>query len=392
MKLYTVKHECTGCGACANACRQRAITMKADGEGFLYPEINGRLCHDCGACLRACPTAGPPVKAPARMPDVYAAWNLDPRVRFESTSGGVFAALAGSILEAGGCVAGARYAADFSVEHHVISSKDELGALMQSKYAQSAAGDIYAVVRDLLEEGRPVLFCGTPCQNAGLRAYLGGDDENLTCCDFICRGANSPKVFRMYLDALRQEYASEIERVWFKHKTGGWDQCNTKVFFKNGRQYVRDREHDLFALGYLKYNLFCRPSCYRCRFKGLTRPVDLTLADFWGIRDKQPGLDDNRGTSMVLVHTAKGKALFDAVRDRIYCEERTTADAFYSSAAMVRSIRPGGNRSAFFKNIDRGTFAQLMKRYGTYTPSEKIAMKTRAAYRLLKSGASSLLS
>ena len=386
MEIFANKHECTGCGACYNACGQKAISMEADQEGFFYPVIDSRLCTECGSCRQVCPTAKPTrLVTPVRLPSVYAAWNLDPNIRFNSTSGGIFAALACGILKAGGYVAGARYAADFSVEHHIIHTIEDLELLMQSKYSQSKIGEVFTVIKGLLDKKHTVLFCGTPCQNAGLRSFLRKDYENLYCCDFICRGANSPKVFQMYLSSLRREYSAEIERVWFKNKIGGWNRCNTRVIFQDGRQYVKDRENDLFARGYLKYNLFCRPSCYKCHFKGLARPVDITLADFWGIGDKSPELDDNRGTSMVLLHSAKGESLFASIRDTIFCEKRETADALYSSVMLTRSIKPGANRRPFFENIDRFTLEQLMDRYGGFTLPEKLMMTTRTIYQTLKS-------
>ena len=47
--------KCTGCGACSFVCKQKAITMKVDSEGFLYPEINKDLCNDCKQCEKTCP-------------------------------------------------------------------------------------------------------------------------------------------------------------------------------------------------------------------------------------------------------------------------------------------------------------------------------------------------
>jgi ferredoxin len=365
--------------------------MKPDDEGFSYPVIDSALCVECGVCRQVCPTAGPSgvltpdVRIPVKPPQVYAAWNLDHETRLESTSGGLFSALAGAILEAGGAVAGARYAGDFAVEHHIVQTKDELASLLQSKYSQSTIGDVYSGIKELLEHGRPVLFCGTPCQNAGLRSFLGKNYENLYRCDFICRGVNSPKVFQLYLSALRSEYGSEIKRVWFKNKSIGWNRLGTKVIFQNEQTYFKDWHSDPFIQGYLTYNLYCRPSCHHCHFKGLSRPVDITLADFWGIGDKSPALDDNNGTSMVLLHSAKGAVLFDSIRSTIFCEKRETADALFSSAAMTHSIRPGGNRRPFFENIDRYTFPELMDRYGVFTLSERILMTTRSVYRMLKS-------
>lgn len=56
------------------------------------------------------------------------------------------------------------------------------------------------------------------------------------------------------------------------------------------------QENNAFMEGYLSYNLYMRPSCGQCDFKGVPRQAGLTLADFWGIDAK---LNDNKGIAMI---------------------------------------------------------------------------------------------
>ena len=193
------KETCTGCGGCANTCAHGAISMDIDHEGFQYPKVDETKCVSCGLCLQRCPLSAP---AKQTDPEAYACFSKDEATRLSSTSGGIFTELAKKILSEGGAVVGARYTDQFLVEHAAVFSEQDIPLLRQSKYLQSETRDIYIQTEQWLKKGVPVLFCGTPCQNAALRCFLGKEYENLTKCDFICRGVASPKIFRKYLDGV----------------------------------------------------------------------------------------------------------------------------------------------------------------------------------------------
>jgi len=356
--LHKVKKEdCTGCYACVNICSAQAITMVTDEEGFEYPRIDTEKCNRCGGCAKVCPIAG------GFLPDgrkfdrkIYAAWSLDREIRYNSTSGGIFTELALSILETGGFICGAIYDDSHMVRHIITDKKQDLSKLRQSKYVQSDMGNIYKKIGDLLAAQKRILFCGSPCHCAGLFNFCKENKINcssLYLVDFICRGANSPKVYRKFLEELQIRYHSDIKKVWFKNKTYGWNRFSTKIEFGSGEAYLKDRYHDPYIRGYIEENLFIRPACTACRFKGFQRISDLTLADFWGIRLDGRSQDSDGGTSAVMVHTEKGEGLWNSISQRIYKEEKRLEDVTLANECFYSSVRPGYFREQFMKDLDK---------------------------------------
>lgn len=342
---------CTGCGACVNACEPGAITMTPLGDfGFSHPIVDLAQCCRCGQCTAACPVLNPVPSDPyAREPAVYAAWSLDAEMRLQSTSGGIFSELARAVLRDGGAVAGARYDAEHRVVHAVVDAIEDLHLLRQSKYVQSEIGLTYREVRIKLAAGRRVLFAGCPCQAAGLRSLLGEEDDRLTTVDFICRGVNSPAVYQRYLTSLARRHCSPIRRVWFKYKGHGWKRFHTRVEFTNGQAYEADRDTDWFMRGFIGSAQFLRECCYQCPYQRLPRPADITLGDFWGVR---PALDDDLGTSMVMLNSPEGRRLFDLVRDKCVCEESSFAEVVRCNPHLLGPARRDPVDHAFFAELE----------------------------------------
>ena len=337
-----LKEDCIGCGACMNRCPVNCISMRGDKEGFLYPAVNAGKCIKCGRCKAVCPILTH-LSYDGTNPSCYAAWSKDPDIRFNSTSGGVFTHLAQLILQQNGYVVGARYRADHLVEHIMISSENELEELRQSKYVQSEVGSTFQEIELQLSKGKIVLFAGTPCQCAGLRTFLGREYDDLYLCDFICRGVNSPAVYQQYLRDLEKQYGAPVKRVWFKNKTYGWNRFCTKIIFENGQEYLADRETDPFMLGYIKsrLSLYMRPTCYHCQFKGVSRPVDITLGDFWGIEKQYPYIDIHDGVSLVLVQSQKGEKLFHSVLNCCTVHLADLEGAVANNICMCQSVKTG---------------------------------------------------
>lgn len=365
MIQITDKSKCCGCNACGDVCPKDAITFKTDIEGFWYPEVNMERCIDCGLCEKVCPELhiNELKKNDYEQPVTIAAINKNMKERWDSTSGGAFSALADAMYAQGGYVSGAVYNEDFSVSNFISDNPADLAKLRSSKYLQSNAEGLYKRIRDLLRKGEKVLACGTPCQMAALRSFLHKDYDNLIIVDFICRGVNSPKVYRKYLDSLERKFGGKVVYVKAKNKELGWRNLTRKVVFDNGKVYYGVRMDDDFRRGY-HTNVFCRPSCYVCQYKGFPRMADITIADYWGIEKVDKNLDNNIGTSMILLNSKKGEAYFDLVKDKLEWEYTKFESILPGNIALRKPIEPAKiNRKQFFEDLDKGTFDDIVRKY-----------------------------
>lgn len=362
-----VQHnKCTGCAACNAVCGGNAINMISDQEGFWHPDINIELCTKCGQCYAVCPII--PKSEEYKKNEtkkVYAAWSYDQEIRSNSTSGGIFTEIALQILIQGGYICGAVYDGNYSVKHILTNQIQDLKRIRQSKYVQSNIENVYQDIEEKLRLGKKVLFCGAPCQCEAVFQYLvnrKSDVGNLFLVDFICRGSNSPKVYDRFLKELEKRYHSKIKKVWFKNKTYGWNNFCTKIEFENGEQYLEDRFHDCFIRGYIEENLYIRPSCSECQFKGSIRRADITLADFWGIQ-----LDDNRntdlGTSAVMIHTKQGEEMIHRIKDNIFCIEKSIEDVVRNNECLNQSVPMGRHRAEFMAVLDSINVIDNIKRF-----------------------------
>lgn len=371
---------CTGCSACVNTCPVDALTMAADEQGFVYPKVDYEKCIKCKKCLKVCPSLNPLTASKEAKPDVYAAWNQDERIRLDSTSGGVFSALAEAVLQRGGYVAGAEYDEQFRIRHTLIHSADGVKRQRQSKYAQSDLGTIFREIKTLLDQRELVLFCGTPCQSAGLQKYLAREYDNLLCCDFICRGVISPKVYHKFLEDMTPDTGASLKRVHFKNKDYGWNRFSTKLLFSDGNAYQKDRNEDYYMRGYLRHNLYLRDCCYRCDYKTLPRVSDISLGDFWGIGNYDASLDDEKGTSVVIVNSEKGRLLLSWAKDALALSERTLEEVLAGNSCLLTSASVGTHRDFFFAHMDRYRFDILIRMIDRKT------QKLSFADRLLRFG------
>lgn len=357
------KGKCTGCYTCANKCPQKCIKMVEDKEGFLYPEIDEEKCIKCNLCEKVCPVMQKKQSNNDKNPIVIAAWSKNNNIRLDSTSGGVFSELAKKVLNNGGYVCGAIYDENWMVKHILTNKIEDLEKIRSSKYIQSRIEDTFLEIKEKLDEGKTVLMCGAPCQVEGLANFLNKDYDNLILCDFICRGVNSPKIFRKYLDSLEKKYKSKIKAIKFKDKTYGWHSFSTRIEFENGKKYIGNRYLDSFMIGYLKYNAFMRPSCYDCQFKGLPRRSDITLADFWGIEKIAPQLDEDKGTSMVLLNSEKGRNLFAKIKENINHYEIEDKDNFLQNKCMYDSVEMTESRKHVLNEMNNLDYDELRKKY-----------------------------
>ena len=380
------KSECTGCSACFNGCPTKAIKMVPDCMGFCYPVI-GDECIGCYKCNIICNARINRTNLNLATPRTYAAWSKNSEIRYTSTSGGAFSEIAAVVLDKGGYVIGAQYGKHNSVEHAVVSKANDLLKIRQSKYVQSNIGDSFTHIRNLLVEHKHVLFCGTPCQVAGLYAFLGKDFDNLVTIDFICRGVNSPKAFQAWISEIEAKNRKQVKNIWFKYKADGWKKSPrcTKVTFEDGIEIIYSQEKNLYMEGYLTYNLYMRPSCGECKFKGTPRQADITLADFWKV-DRE--LDDDCGTSMVLLNNEKGPKLFEKVAPRLNIHKKSFEDIYQGNLYFDKSVVLYQDSERFFKLLDSKPFSEALK-IVTHRPFlERINIKMKKyqtrLYRFLK--------
>lgn len=386
------KVECCGCNACGDICPTEAIQFITDNEGFWYPKVNLDKCINCGLCEKTCPMLNYADGVTRfEIPKVYAAYTTDDRIRIDSTSGGIFSMIAKKGYEKQAYIGGAIYNEDHTVSQIVSPNPDDLPRLRSSKYLQSNAEGVYKNIKFLLKQGKSVIFCGTPCQIQALYRFLGNkDNENLTTIDFICRGVNSPKVFLSYMKMLENKFGAKADKIKFKAKEWGWHRFSMRVNFANGKEYCKDRYHDLFFIGYLQTGNFARPSCYECPFKGFPQKSDITLADFWGIEKIDASMDQDKGTSLVMINSDKGRKLFEEIKPVVRWKEFTFQDAKAGNPAINSSLKSTSkNRHEFFEDIDIMSFDKVAKKYFP-VPGLKSKIKgklhsLKTIYQLIKS-------
>ena len=372
------KIDCCGCNACGDICNSDAISFKTDNEGFWYPEVNKEKCNNCGLCEKVCPMLQ---KADFVQrydePMVYAAYSKNEQIRIDSTSGGLHSTFALELYKQNAYVGGAVYNEDHTVSQLISKDTQKLEEIRSSKYLQSNSEGVYKQIKTALQNKDKVFYCGCPCQIQALYKYLGKEYDNLTTCDFICRGVNSPKVFLKYMDMLEKQFKAKATKIKFKAKRWGWHNFSMRVKFENGKEYCKDRWHDLFFIGYLQSGNFARPSCYECPFKGFPQKADITLADFWGIEKIDSSMDQDKGTSLVMINSGKGKVLFESVKDNIVWRQFTMKDAEKGNPAVNLSLKAvNADRVPFFQDLDKISFDTLAKKYFPI-PSLKSKIKTK---------------
>jgi acetyltransferase-like isoleucine patch superfamily enzyme/coenzyme F420-reducing hydrogenase beta subunit len=389
MISITDKIQCCGCNACGDVCSHDAIIFKTDIEGFWYPEVTTEKCTDCGLCEKVCPIINIKdlKKNDLDQSICYAAEHKNLEVVFDSTSGGLFSALADIMYKEKGYVGGAIFNSDFSIKHFISNDKKDLPALRSSKYAQSNLSGFYTEVKELLKKGEKVLVCGCPCQMAALRAFLRKDYENLIIADFICRGINSPKVLRKYLDSFEERYGSPVIYSKAKSKEYGWRNLTHKVILADGQTYYETKDESYFTIGYLRTNAYCRPSCYDCQFKGYPRIADITLADYWGIEKIDKSMEKDLGTSLVMLNSRKGLAYFESVKSRINCFQTPFSSILEGNKSLTTPLgHPKVNRNAFFDDLDKMSFTEVSSKYFTLNISIKSNIKNflKLLYTIIK--------
>ena len=344
----TDKNQCCGCTACASVCGHGSITMVEDAEGFKFPNIDTATCVGCGLCEKVCPMLHP--ESERSVKQVIGAKHQDAVVRKTSSSGGVFSLLAEVFIVDGGVVVGCAMDKNLQAVHIICETIEDIIRLRSSKYVQSNVEGIFPQVRKLLRDGRKVLFSGTPCQVAGLRRFLVKPFGNLFCVDVLCHGVPSPKLFREYKEMMEQQYGSQAHSVNFRSKKKEWKRLYINFRFDNGKEYFKNATFDPYMQLFLG-NKSQRNACFHCPFTTTNRQGDISLGDFWGIGKNFPGLDDDKGISMILINSDKGEEMYSKIMYQITSFESNLDQAIYGNKVLVENILGEEQRDCYYSTF-----------------------------------------
>lgn len=344
---------CCGCGSCFNICPVNSITMITDSEGFKQPLIDSSKCISCRKCEMVCPILNSP--STSNNTKNFAAISLNIETRLKSSSGGVFPELANEIINNNGYICGAIYDKDFQVVHIISNQKEYIKKMQGAKYSQSDSWTCFKKIKHLLDMNYPVLFIGTPCQVAGLKTFLGQDYETLITVDMICHGVPSPIIWKHYVNERNSidEPTSKINNINLRSKKSGWSKYKYSVeFIYNNKTYISLQCNDIFMKGFTN-NLYLRRSCSDCKFKGIERCSDITLGDYWGVWDYSPELDDNNGTSVVMIHTEKGNKIWNMIKNNLFSISIKGENFLDQNPSALEPSSPHKNRSKFFNKYNK---------------------------------------
>ncbi len=352
--------DCCGCTACMNVCPHDAITMLPDTLGFKYPIVDETKCVDCGLCEKVCAfNDNYDISHNLVTPDIYGARHKDLDQLKTSRSGAAFIAISDWVLRNGGVVYGAGYTEHFKVTHKRATTRDERDEFKGSKYVQSELGDIFRQVKEDLKNGLIVLFSGTPCQTAGLNAYIGSKYRvSLYLVDIVCHGVPSPYIWRDYLKFLEEKEGQVITWVNFRDKQEfGWAAHHETFKFMDGQ-----KTSNSYTYLFYKHIMF-RHSCGNCHFCNTRRPSDITIADFWGWQKTDPEINkDDKGISLVFCNTEKGRSLFDDVKSDLYYVPAKISDVLQPNLLYPSIIHP--KRLQFEKDYAKKGFKYVFYKYG----------------------------
>lgn len=378
MNITQTSDFCTGCGVCAAVCPSAAVNMQPDAHGFLRPVVDDAACIDCGLCTGKCPVSVLPQTS--AHTDVLTGYAKDGALLPRSSSGAIFPVLAAEIIHRGGIVFGAAFDGNFNVVHTVAETLSELPALCCSKYVQSRMTDgCYSQVKRALSAGRWVYFSGVPCQVAALKSYLGRDYETLITQDTACHSVPSPLVWDGYKEELEKQYGGKLTAFSFRNKANGWEAYHIRAAFENGREFVQPAAENPYQRGFIK-GLYSRSSCFVCKFKGIERCSDITLADYWGVKGIQPDAYNPQGTSLILIHSEKGRSLLASCKDWLKLQP-AAKDAFAFNSAVLTPVEKPARYDEFWAEYGQTPFNALVS--ACCEPTKEELMRERRSHSFL---------
>ena len=352
--------------------------MQPDAHGFLRPVVADAACTDCGLCARKCPVSTP--LQVSGYTDILTGYAKDETLLPASSSGAIFPVLAAEIIRRGGLVFGTVFDGQFHVIHTAAESVEELFALCSSKYVQGCIpSDCYAQVKTALAAGRWVYFSGMPCQVAALESYLDREYETLITQDTACHSVPSPLVWEGYKEELEKQHSGKLTAFSFRNKANGWEAYHIRAAFENGREFVQPAAENPYQRGFIK-GLYSRSSCFVCKFKGIERCSDITLADYWGVKGIQPDAYNPQGTSIILIHSEKGRSLLASCKDELQLQP-AAKDAFAFNPAVLTPVEKPARYDEFWEGYGQKPFTDLVS--ACCEPTEEELAQERRSKSLL---------
>lgn len=327
--------------------------MQEEFDGCYYPHVNMKDCIDCGKCRKVCPVLNrSQTKEDNEASNVYAGYCKDHITRQLSSSGAIFPLAAEWCIDKGGIVFGAEYQG-VKVVHSSGANSFEIEKFKGSKYVQSDIATTYKEAERLLREGRYVLFTGLPCQIEGLKSYLGKEYDKLYTIDLICHGVGAPGIWKKYIHVFHKN--KKITSINFRNKDAGWNHEQFVMRFSDGTEYRKFPLEDYYTYGFNK-NVFLREACYECKFKGIDRISDLTIGDAWGVERYVPRFRDDKGCSLIFVHSQKGKKLFADLAAKMQFAPADKEKAMQYNQRMISSAPKSPYREQFYNNLKKYPF------------------------------------
>lgn len=350
--------DCCGCTACYSICTRNAIIMVEDGKGFKYPQINEKLCNKCGLCKKVCNFDI--FKSVEKNIKCYAVKHKDDNEIFSSRSGAVFIALAELVLKQNGVVFGVEFDTVNHIIHKQENDKSGVNKFKGSKYVQSDMKECFSECEQLLIEGKKVLFSGTACQIDGLLSFMRirkVDISSLITVDIICHGVPSPKLWRDFIAFIEKKHNKSVIAADFRDKEQfGWREHKETIIFEDNYSISMRNWTNVFY----KHIMF-RDSCYNCSYTTPYRNSDITIADYWGIENNVPEYDDNKGVSLVMIQSQKGKQYFEEIKECIYYKE-TKLESSMQPNLSHPSIK-GDSYDIFWKDYSKYSTLKFMRKW-----------------------------
>lgn len=356
----TKKENCCGCSACSNICPKSCITMQMDREGFLYPKVNKADCVNCNLCVKSCPILNP-IMEEKHDQKAYLIQIKDDQIRKESTSGGAFTAIAKYVVGHGGVVFGACFDENYVVKHTYVETEEELKKFRNSKYVQSQLGDTFSLAKQFLSNNRLVCFSGTPCQIEGLKCYLGKEYENLFTVDVVCRAVPSPLLWKKYLDMKKVTMGTNINKVMFRDKHYGY-KYSTMTICSNTKEYHSGVESDQWLRSFFS-GICVRPSCHQCKFKKRYRVSDFTIWDCFSPEIFDKDMDDDKGTTRMIIQSEKGQKILDLLKDEVVSFPIDVDKAIDGVKEMFYPVKVSSKREQFIADMQEMDGKDLLNKY-----------------------------